>query len=143
MSLNNPSQANWDDVLSEKEDLLEGVSFCGNKIISNYISDLGTKQFLLKNLYWHGEKLAWRFNLNSITKNIENVGEEILSPTPFAKPTLFIRGEKSHYVLDDDLASIQKLFPQSKIETIKNAGHWVHADNLKDMMEVCTRFLIE
>ena len=44
------------------------------KIISNYISDLGTKQFLLKNLYWQGEKLAWRFNLNSITKNIENVG---------------------------------------------------------------------
>jgi prolyl oligopeptidase len=37
VSLNNPAQDNWEDVLSEQKDLLEGVSFCGNKIISNYL----------------------------------------------------------------------------------------------------------
>lgn len=46
VSLNNPSQDNWDDVLAEKEDLLEGVSFCGNKLISNYLKNVSSKLFL-------------------------------------------------------------------------------------------------
>ena len=46
VSLNNPSQDNWEDVLAEKEDLLEGVSFCGNKIISNYLKNVSSKLFL-------------------------------------------------------------------------------------------------
>ena len=113
------------------------------KILSNYLHDTGTRQFLLKNLYWVGEKLAWRFNLDSISNNIENVGEEITYPTPLTKPTLFIRGQKSRYVSDNDFSSIQQLFPQAKLETINNAGHWVHADNLMDMMAVCTKFMEE
>ena len=46
VSLNNPSQDNWEDVLAEKDDLLEGVSFCGNKIISNYLKNVSSKLFL-------------------------------------------------------------------------------------------------
>jgi len=45
-SLSNPSQSNWDDVLSEKVDLLESVSFCGNKLISNYLKNVSSKLFL-------------------------------------------------------------------------------------------------
>ncbi len=46
VSLNNPTQDNWEDVLSQKEDLLEGVSFCGNKIISNYLKNVSSKLYL-------------------------------------------------------------------------------------------------
>jgi len=46
VSLNNPSQDNWEDVLAQKEDLLEGVSFCGNKIISNYLKNVSSKLYL-------------------------------------------------------------------------------------------------
>jgi prolyl oligopeptidase len=46
VSLNNPAQDNWEDVLSEQKDLLEGVSFCGNKIISNYLRNVSSKLFL-------------------------------------------------------------------------------------------------
>ncbi|MES2762402.1 MAG: prolyl oligopeptidase family serine peptidase [Bacteroidota bacterium] len=46
VSLNNPSQDNWEDVLPQKEDLLEGVSFCGNKIISNYLKNVSSKLYL-------------------------------------------------------------------------------------------------
>lgn len=46
VSLNNPSQENWEDVLAQQEDLLEGVSFCGNKLISNYLKNVSSKLFL-------------------------------------------------------------------------------------------------
>jgi prolyl oligopeptidase len=46
ISLNNPSQDNWEDVLAQKDDLLEGVSFCGNKLISNYLVNVSSKLYL-------------------------------------------------------------------------------------------------
>jgi len=46
VSLNNPVQDNWEDVLAEQKDLLEGVSFCGNKIISNYLKNVSSKLFV-------------------------------------------------------------------------------------------------
>jgi prolyl oligopeptidase len=46
VSLNNPAQDNWEDVLAEQKDLLEGVSFCGNKIISNYLKNVSSKLFV-------------------------------------------------------------------------------------------------
>ena len=46
VSLNNPAQGNWEDVLAEQKDLLEGVSFCGNKIISNYLKNVSSKLYV-------------------------------------------------------------------------------------------------
>jgi pimeloyl-ACP methyl ester carboxylesterase len=44
-------------------------------------------------------------------------------------PTLFIRGEKSNYIVEDDFQNIYDQFPNSEIETIYDVGHWVHAEN--------------
>ena len=38
--------SNWIDVLSENENLLENVTFCGNKIISNYLKNVSSKLFV-------------------------------------------------------------------------------------------------
>lgn len=46
ISLNNPVRDNWEDILKEQEDLLEGVSFCGNKLISNYLKNVSSKLYL-------------------------------------------------------------------------------------------------
>ena len=96
------------------------------------IDDFGTRQFLLKNIYWITEnKLAWRFNLDVIAQHIEIVGEA----TPMDKnlicntPACFIRGEKSNYIHNDDVKSILEQYPNTKMVTISNAGHWVHAEN--------------
>ena len=58
--------------------------------------------------------------------------ENILASTPNIKvdtPTLFIRGEKSNYITEDDYQNIYNQFENSEIETIYNVGHWVHAEN--------------
>ena len=45
-----------------------------DEVLSNYITDFGTRQFLLKNLYWKEKgQLALRMNLNALTKNVAEV----------------------------------------------------------------------
>ena len=118
-------------------------------ILSKYISDFGTKQFLLKNIFWIDDtEMAWRFNLEVITQQIENVGQNVdhigdATPKDIVceVPTLFIRGENSHYILDEDIDLIQELFPNSILETIAGAGHWLHAEKPKEFFDCVIRFV--
>lgn len=100
-----------------------------DSVLSQYISDLGVKQFLLKNLYWVEKgQLGWRINIPTLTNHMD----DILAATPEVRvetPTLFIRGEKSNYITEDDYQNIYNQFLDSEIETIYNVGHWVHAEN--------------
>ena len=111
-------------------------------ILSEYISDFGTKQFLLKNIYWkedESKQMAWRFNLKTITKEYDNVGMSIPDGSSDVI-TLFVRGEKSDYVLDSDLPEIQKHFPHYRLETVANSGHWVHAEQPEAFFNVVMEF---
>lgn len=112
------------------------------EILSKHISDYGTKQFLLKNIYWKEDgMLDWRFNLPVITANIEAVGAAITSDESCDVPALFIRGERSDYVTEKDLDDIQQLFPRCMLETIEGAGHWVHAEKPLQFFEMVMRFI--
>lgn len=99
-------------------------------ILGEYISDFGTKQFLLKNIFWKEDEtkqMAWRFNLKTITKEYNNIGVSVpffISDTK----TMFIRGEKSDYIKNDDEADIASRFSHYQLKTIANSGHWVHAE---------------
>lgn len=119
------------------------------EVLSKYISDFGTKQFLLKNIFWIDDtEMAWRFNLKVIIEQIENVGQNV-EHIGDALPrdivcevnSLFIRGELSNYVLDEDFDQIMELFPNGKVETIIGAGHWLHAEKPKEFFEAVLRFI--
>ncbi len=112
-------------------------------VLSEYISDFGTKQFLLKNIYWREDEtkqMAWRFNLETITKEYDNVGVTI--PDGSSNVTcLFVRGEKSNYVLDSDLPAIENHFPNYQLKTIANSGHWVHAEQPETFFNCVMEFI--
>ena len=113
-------------------------------IVANYISDFGTRQFLLKSLYWNESKeLAFRFNIEYLSKNIEEIGKILPNEKKFLKDVLFIRGEKSKYILDSDISAIKEQFPKMKLETVINAGHWLHAENPVDFFNYLKRFINE
>ena len=112
------------------------------EIVSKHITDFGTRQFLLKSLYWkEKEQLAFRFNLEVFNKKIEEIGKALPIENIFEKPTLFLRGSKSNYILDEDFETIKYHFPNSEIKTISNAGHWLHAENPKDFYIETMSFL--
>ena len=114
-----------------------------DKLLSQHFSELGIRQFLLKNLYWRTkEDLAFKFNLDVLSKEIQNVGEAIFDTAVFTQPTLFIDGETSNYILEEDVELIEQHFPDAEIIEIANSGHWVHTENPEDFFEEVTRFLI-
>lgn len=114
-----------------------------DEIVSARIKDFGTKQFLLKSLYWkEPDQLAFRFNLAVFNKDENAIGEGIDEASLFDKPTLFIRGGASKYIQENDEVLIQKHFPQAVIKTIPNAGHWLHAENPQLFFEIVAEFLV-
>ncbi|GAA0891731.1 alpha/beta fold hydrolase [Fulvivirga kasyanovii] len=113
-----------------------------DKQLAEYIKDMGTRQFLLKNLARKSDGgFEWKINLPVIDKNIEAMGEGIEEQLAIEKDVLFIRGEKSDYIQDKDNILIVQLFPNSEVKTVKNAGHWVHAEQPKALLEMVTEFL--
>ena len=111
------------------------------EILKKYVSETGIRQFLLKNLKRVPDGFDWKINLLSIRENIEKVGEELEATDQFDGPTLFIRGFNSNYIEDADLKLIYMIFPNSKLETIAGAGHWVHAERPKELMNVINGFM--
>ncbi|WP_274475043.1 alpha/beta fold hydrolase [Mangrovimonas aestuarii] len=113
-----------------------------DKVMQQYVSDFGTRQFLLKNLYWKEKgQLALRMNLDSLSSNVSEVGEALPMHARFDGDTLFLRGDRSEYIMPDDESLIHAHFPNAKIETIANAGHWLHAENPTDFYNAVIAFL--
>lgn len=91
------------------------------------LDDFSTTQFFVKNLIRNENGgYKWKFNLESIVKNILEVGKA--QEGKCSVPTLFLKGENSHYILDTDEPRIKSQFINGNILTINGAGHWLHAD---------------
>lgn len=111
-------------------------------ILGEYVKDMGTRQFLLKSLgRASGGGFEWKINLPVITKQIENVGEALPEGAQFDKSTLFVRGANSDYINEDDSAEIKEIFTNSTLVTIKDAGHWLHAEQPEVFTSIFKEFL--
>ncbi|WP_370896970.1 alpha/beta fold hydrolase [Chryseobacterium gossypii] len=111
-------------------------------VLNEYIPDRSTIQFLTKNLYWDdNKKLNWRFNLRTLSEKYNEFVSNAIRFGVFEGETLFISGEKSSYILPQDEFSIKQQFPKARIVIIKNAGHWVQADNPAEFNSVVKQFL--
>lgn len=113
-----------------------------DKLLSNYVSDFGTRQFLLKNLYWIEKgKLALRINLEVLKEEVGEIGEALPTYAKFEKGALFLRGDRSEYIEVEDERVISSHFTKVEITTISNSGHWLHAENPKDFFEAVVQFI--
>ena len=113
-----------------------------DEALAKRLKSLSIRQFLSKSLYWVEKgKLGLRFNYPVLKDKIEEVGEALPASARYQGPTLFLRGERSDYVLDSDLPLILEHFPQARLEDIEGAGHWLHAENPKQFFEKSLEFL--
>lgn len=113
-----------------------------DEVLKQYIDEVGVRQFLLKNVYRKTkEELDFRFNLESLTENNNEVGAPLPAFTEYDGEVLFLRGANSGYIADSDTALIEAHFSKAKIVTIANAGHWLHAENPVDFMNALQDFL--
>jgi esterase len=106
-----------------------------------HLAEAGVRQFLMKSLYRPGkDQFDWRFNLNAIKLNIENVGQAT-DEMDYEGDTLFLRGGNSNYITDEDWPDIKMLFPNSYLITIDDAGHWLHAEKPVEFVQAVKEFL--
>ena len=110
--------------------------------LTQYITDVSIQQFLLKNLTRKKEGgFVWKMNLEAIYKHYQDILKEVEGTEIFEGPCLFIRGGKSNYVKKEDMELIRKKFRYAKLETVANAGHWVHAEAPSILLEKLRKFL--
>lgn len=112
-----------------------------DKALEAKVPEFPVRQFLLKNLTRDASgKFSWKANLDVISRNYEEIARQITAQDPFPKPTLFVKGSRSNYILDSDTHAIRHLFPRATISTIE-AGHWIHADSPQPFADLVMRFL--
>ncbi|WP_319562958.1 alpha/beta fold hydrolase [Marispirochaeta sp.] len=86
-------------------------------------------RFLMKNLVSaEGGGYFLRLNIEAIQSNLDTLLDFPSSSRSFQGPALFIRGGSSDYIQDDDFSLITRYFPNSHVETLDGATHWVHAE---------------
>ncbi len=109
--------------------------------LARNIPDLALQQFLMKNLTRDPSgAFSWKANLDVISRNYEEIAREISATRSFSKPTLFVKGDRSDYVLASDISFIHRLFPSAAVSSI-DAGHWIHAESPNCFADVVLNFL--
>lgn len=101
------------------------------ELLADFISDSQTRAFLLKNLKRNDDRFVLKLNMNAV---IENYGTALVaapSGDRFDNPCLFIKGETSAYIQEKHRPIIKDMFPNSQVNVISGAGHWLHAEKPK------------
>jgi pimeloyl-ACP methyl ester carboxylesterase len=112
--------------------------------LSTGVSEKGVRQFLAQNVQTDKEtgKMYWQVNIDAMANHLGDITGWPDGPhTPFERDTLFIAGANSHYIDLKDRSDIKSLFPRAAFTSIKNAGHWVHAEKPEAVLLTLSAFL--
>jgi esterase len=98
------------------------------------------RAFLLQNLRL-GPSPYWRIGLAEIAAAIPELEGWTDLPGAYERPSLFVTGANSDYVRTEHRPIIRTRFPTARFVAVKNAGHWVHADNPAGFLSILEAFL--
>jgi esterase len=118
-------------------------------ILSEKIESEKEREFLLKNLERRSDNsFVWKINALSLLNNLGKIMEGIdpksdqnLQVTGF--PVIFLKGEDSGYLPENDFRAIQKIFPATEFIVVKNAGHWIHSDSPGEVVKNLRKLLFD
>jgi esterase len=105
------------------------------------------RELIMKNLQRTDDKrFRWKINASSLMHNLDKIveglplsGIEQEQITGF--PVMFLKGENSDYLNTENFRKILKLFPAAELKVIRNAGHWLQADNPEAVIEALSDLL--
>ncbi len=98
------------------------------------------RQFLLMNLAVSEQGLSWQINLQALSDNYLHLLEAVCQVGNISVPSCFIRGGQSDYIQQMDHDEITAIFNHVVIETIDDAGHWVHAESPQEFTKKAMHF---
>lgn len=108
--------------------------------MEKFLPDAFIRQFLQMNLEKLESGYKWKINVDALIASTFSEKDVFLN-SKYKGKTLFIRGEKSDYVTEEDLVLIKKRFPNATIRTIPNANHYLHYFHSKEFVQIITDFV--
>ena len=113
-----------------------------NQQLKESIPDIALRQFLLQNLKFTDGKPVWRINWQAILGNHDEIiGFPSIDGWQVPEPSLFIVGKNSDYVTPGHWELVKKHFPQAYKVSIKEAGHWLHAEQPQAVIDTILYFI--
>ena len=115
--------------------------------MAEHVHDARVRGFLLQNLRREGGRFAWQPNVAMLFEHLEAVGSFPDPAAPedpdrvFDRPVLWLAGANSDYVRDEDVPRMKDLFPRVVRVTVRDAGHWLHADQPEAFVSAVRTFL--
>ena len=108
------------------------------------VPDPTVRSFLLQNLRRQADPPGWRWQLN-----LDLLGDELaevggwpeLDVPPYPGPVLWLAGADSDYITAAYAPAMRRLFPRVQLVTVKNSGHWVHAEQPEIFVAAIRRFV--
>ena len=133
-----------DPILGLKLDQMDSRSAV-DKVLQRDIPDTLLRNFLLQNLERKAGHWRWKVNWPAIDRQMHHLtGFPVLPPAwKIGTQTRFIRGEQSDYIGAAEESEIAVHFKDASIETIANAGHWLHAEQPKIFSQITLNFLLQ
>ena len=99
------------------------------------------RQFLQMNLERTETGYKWKLNVNTLKNSRHALSFQLDDKLQFPGKALFVLGETGGYVQENDHSLIKKYFPTSKIETVKNADHYLHYTHFPEFIGIVSRFM--
>ncbi|MCA1771576.1 MAG: alpha/beta fold hydrolase [Halomonas sp.] len=138
-------QHGHDDVFAALERVREGQPANrreADALLAEHVDSRPTRLFLATNLV-RGEQggLKLRVGLDYIRKDYDAIIGVPSGKTAYNGPTLVLRGDESPYVSDAMLPALRAILPTARVVTLKQAGHWLHADQPAAFQQSVDAFL--
>lgn len=112
-----------------------------DRALAEVVSDRGVRAFLLQSLDISGGQARWRLNLPVLRAHMQTFVSFPQVEGAFEGPTLFLGGAQSEYITAEGRRAIQRHFPGAHVVMLKNAGHWLHADQPEAFTKTVSAFL--
>lgn len=109
--------------------------------LAEQIPDARVRGFLLQNLRSGPDGFTWQANLDLLRAELGTIGGFPEQDGTFDGPVLWMAGETSDYITDEDEPAMRRLFPRTTLVTIKGAGHWVHSEQPEAFVSALRVFL--
>jgi len=120
---------------------MELTRIAADRVLAGVVESPAVRAFLLQNLRF-GTHPAWRIGLDAISNALPLIEAwPQLDENAYLGPSLFVSGARSDYILPEHRPIIRELFPAARFAVLKNAGHWLHADNPEGFISLVEAFM--
>ncbi len=109
--------------------------------LERYVKATQVLQFLMKNILRKvDQSFSWKFNRDVLLETYPLLSSPLELSESYMGPTLFLRGQNSGYLENEMDPEILQYFPLAILQTIENAGHWLHAEQPDQIFERISDF---